>query len=328
MTSRAWLAAVAILLATAASAQTTSPYEPKTDASASEIFERTHVQRPRPERVPPPGGALAEVAAYGAPLTSPYEPKTDASASEIFERWQILRPKLEADATDLEKSDTLADVGDRLPSLTSRTDSALLDASELSTEAAPVPDHLAAVLQKLEDAEKEILTLVAEIFERTRVEKPRPESVLPAGESLAELDASVASVAWLGRDPQTTDAWRSIVDLYFGTDEERRRAIMLATDLENARRQLALVPFVARGEQVEQQRMDARAAYAGALASIRKEARGGNVAAPVPTVGESATPIPQRGGERAVIVHLREARELLQSSHIALRKLGDTGSRN
>lgn len=282
MISRAWLAAVAILLATAASAQTTSPYEPT----------------------------------------------SDASASEIFERWRILRPKLEADATSLKDSDTLADLGDRLPSLTSRTDSALLEASELSTEASPDPKNLHAALQKLEVAEKEILTLVAEIFERTRVEKPRPEDVLPAGESLSELEAPVASVAWLGRDPQTTDAWHSLVDLYFGTDEERHRAITLAEDLEKARRQLALVPFVARGEQVEQQRTEARDAYAGALASIREEASRNPGVEPVPAVADSATPTSPRRGELAVIGHLREARILLQSSHIDLRKLADAGARN
>lgn len=282
MISRASLAAVVILFATAASAQTNSPYSPQ----------------------------------------------TDASASEIFERWLTLRQTLDADAISVKESKVLAVPGKRLPALTSRAEEALHEAADLSTEAKPDPDNVRATVRKLEQAEQEVLTLIAEIFERTRAEKPKPEDALPEGESLTSLEAPLGSVAWLGRDPQTNDAWHALVDLYFGGEEEQRRAVVLATELEQARRELMLVPFVSRGEEVEHRRAEARDAYARALASVRKEATGARRPEAASSVAESGTPTPQRNDEPAVISHLRETRILLQSSHAALQKLEDSDSRD
>lgn len=143
-----------------------------------------------------------------------------------------------------------------------------------------------------------------------KIEEPYQRAAslgLPKDTTLDDLAPEIARVSWLVRDPRTAGAWPVLLRLEQNGGEDRDKAIALAGELEEARRERAIVAHTKRGDELAAARARGDRRVAAALKAIEDAGTAAAVTVANTTPTPLPPPIPDTSSLRGQVHLVREA---------------------
>jgi hypothetical protein len=257
-------------------------------------------------------GLLLAIAAPAAALPMAMPSPVVATLESIVRDWGTLYARTPQSLQVPNADETMREFVARTRQELAAVDQAMqaLGAADRA-EAALRKDALAQVEPQLVARFDAIMKLQLDL---AKIEEPYQRAAtlgLRKDTTLDDLPPEIARVSWLVRDPRHAGAWRVLLRLEQNGGDDRTRAIALASELEEARRERAIVAHTKRGDELAAARASGDRRIAAAVKAVEDAGIAATGSGPNTTPTPLPPPIPDTSRMRG---HIHLVREALKSA--------------